>query len=211
MNPYICYHLVMGKDKTTKASGRPRQFESETALKRAMQVFWRKGYLGASLSDLTEAMGINRPSLYSAFGNKEKLFRKVLEVYFKGPSAYAHESIQKPTARAVAEHLLYGAINMLTGPNSPSTCLWVRCAMSSGDGQLQKEFALQRAEGHTLLKKRFQRAIEEGDLPPKTDTNELAHLLLTVNYGLTVQASTGATRKDLERVADAFMRNWPSS
>jgi len=201
----------MRKQKKTKSKGRPRQFDTEVALQRAMQVFWRKGYAGASLLDLTKAMGINPPSLYAAFGNKEKLFRKVLEVYFKGPSAYAHESIQKPTSRAVAEHLLYGAINMLTGPGSPSTCLWVRCAMSSGDGQLHKEFALQRAEGHTLLRKRFQRAIEEGDLPSKTDTNELAHLLLTINYGLTVQASTGATRKDLERVADAFMRKWPSN
>jgi hypothetical protein len=98
---------------------------------------------------------------------------------------------------AVVEHLLYGAINMLTGPESASTCLWVHCALSSG-GRLQKEFAAQRAAGHALLRKRFQRAIDEGDLPVEADANELAHLVLTINYGMTVQVSTGATRKDLE-------------
>ncbi len=192
------------------ASGRPREFDVEKALRRAMQVFWRKGYIGASLSDLTEAMQINRPSLYAAFGNKEELFRKVLDLYFKEPSAYAHESLQKPTARAVVEHLLYGAINMLTGPKSPSTCMWVNCALSSGSGRLRKEFAAQRNEGHELLRKRLQRAIDEGDLPITADANELAHLVLTINYGMTVQASTGATRKDLERIAKAVLKDWPS-
>jgi len=192
------------------ASGRPREFDTEKALRRAMQVFWRKGYIGASLSDLTEAMRINRPSLYAAFGNKEELFRKVLDLYFKEPSAYARESLQKPTARAVVEHLLYGAINMLTGRKSPSTCMWVNCALSSGGGRLRKEFAAQRNEGHELLRKRLQRAIDEGDLPVTADANELAHVVLTINYGMTVQASTGATRKDLERVANAVLKDWPS-
>src|SRR2546426_9663255 len=116
--------------KSAAPRGRPRSFCTEEALDRALQVFWQKGYEGTSLSDLTEAMGINRPSLYAAFGNKEELFRKVLALYFKGPSAYAHESLQRPTARAVVEHLLHGAINMLTGPKSPSTCMWVNCALS---------------------------------------------------------------------------------
>ena len=133
-----------------------------------------------------------------------------MDLYFKGPSAYAHESLQQPTARAVVEHLLYGAINMLTGPKSPSTCMWVHCALSSGGGRLQKEFAAQRAEGHELLRKRFQRAIDDGDLPIKSDAKELAHLVLTINYGMTVQASTGATKKDLERIARAVLKDWPS-
>jgi len=200
----------MARKKGTTASGRPREFDSEKALRHAMQVFWRKGYIGASLSDLTEAMGINRPSLYAAFGNKEELFRKVLALYFKGPSAYVHESLQRPTARAVVEHLLHGAINMLTGPKSPSTCMWVNCALSSGSGSLRGEFAAQRTEGHELLRRRFQRAIDEGDLPITADAQELAHLVLTINYGMTVQASTGATRKDLERIATAVLREWPS-
>jgi AcrR family transcriptional regulator len=199
----------MTRQKRATSSGRPREFDADDALQRALRVFWKKGYLGTSLSDLTEAMGINRPSLYAAFGNKEQLFRRVLALYFEGPSSYAHESLEQPTARGVVEHLLYGAINMLTGRGSPSTCLWVRCALSTGDIQLQREFAAQRAAGHALLRSRFQRAIQEGDLPADADSTELAHMILTVNYGMAVQASTGATRKDLERIAAVVLRDWP--
>jgi AcrR family transcriptional regulator len=192
-----------------KSRGRPREFDADKALDRAMRVFWRKGFLGASMTDLTRAMRIGRPSLYAAFGDKEQLFHRALERYFAGPSSYAHQSLDAPTARAVVEKLLYGAINMLTGPGAPATCMWVRCALSSGDGHMRREFAAQRAEGHALLQKRFDRAVERGDLPSRSDTNALAHLVLTVNYGLTVQATTGATRRELERVADAVLRDWP--
>ncbi|HEV3189650.1 MAG TPA: TetR/AcrR family transcriptional regulator [Polyangiaceae bacterium] len=198
---------VPRRDKKTR--GRPREFDANKALDRGMRVFWRKGFLGASLTDLTRAMRISRPSLYAAFGDKEHLFRKALERYFEGPSSYARESLEAATARAVVEKILRGAINMLTGPGSPATCMWVRCALSSGDGRLREEFAAQRAEGHALLRKRFDSAVEAGDLPAGSDTNALAHLVLTVNYGLTVQATTGATRKDLERVADAVLSDWP--
>jgi AcrR family transcriptional regulator len=196
--------------KEKKTRGRPREFDFEKTLDRAMRVFWRKGFQGTSLTDLTRATRLNRPSLYAAFGDKEQLFRKALERYFAGPSSYARESLGAPTARAVAEKLLYGAINMLTGPGSPATCMWVHCALSSGEGRLRAEFAAQRAEGHSLLRKRFDRAVEAGDLPRGSDTNALAHLVLTVNYGLTVQATTGATRRDLERVADAVLKDWPA-
>ena len=175
-----------------------------------MRVFWRQGFLGTSLTDLTRAMRISRPSLYAAFGDKEQLFHKALERYFAGPSSYAHESLGAPTARAVVEEILYGVINMLTGHGSPATCMWVHCALSSGDGRLEREFASQRAAGHAILRKRFQRAIDEGDLPVNADANELAHLVLTINYGMTVQASTGATRGDLEQIARAVLRDWPS-
>jgi AcrR family transcriptional regulator len=194
-----------------RARGRPREFDTDKALDRAMRVFWQKGFLGASVTDLTRAMRIGRPSLYAAFGDKEHLFREALERYFEGPSAYARESLGAPTARAVVEEILYGAINMLTGPSSPATCMWVRCALSSGDGALRAEFAAQRAEGHALLRKRFDDAVAAGDLPTGTNTNALAHLVLTVNYGLAVQATTGATRSDLERVADAVLRDWPQA
>src|ERR1700720_2208605 len=173
-----------------------------------MRVFWRKGFLGASLSDLPRAMRVSRPSLYAAFGDKEQLFRRALERYFEGPASYAHESLRAPTARAVVEKILYGAIDMLTGPGSPATCMWVRCALSSGDGRLRAEFAAQRTEGHVLLRQRFDSAVAARDLPSGSDTAALADLVLTVNYGLTVQATTGATRRALERVADSILRDW---
>src|SRR5712664_3335201 len=102
------------KKKTARALGRPRSFETGKALDAAMKVFWCKGYEGASLSDLTKAMDINRPSLYAAFGNKEQLFRKTLDRYAKGPAACVHEALDQPTARAVVEKMFRAAIGMVT-------------------------------------------------------------------------------------------------
>ncbi|MGH9614829.1 MAG: TetR/AcrR family transcriptional regulator [Bryobacteraceae bacterium] len=181
----------------------------DKALDRAMLVFWRKGYLGTSLFDLTDAMGINRPSLYAAFGNKESLFRKALARYFNGPSAYLVEALRKPTARAVVEYLFQGVVGLLTDPRTPMTCLWVHSALSSGDKPLRKEFAAQRTAAHANLRARFKRAIREGDLPSNADANALAHFVFAVNFGLTVSASTGATRKELLRIVEIALKAWP--
>src|SRR5882672_4327357 len=113
--------------------GRPRSFDMDRALDRALQVFWRKGYEGASLSDLTKAMGINRPSLYAAFGDKQALFRKAVDRYAKGPAAYICQALQEPTARAVAERLLHGSVDLLTNPANPRGCLMVQSALACGD------------------------------------------------------------------------------
>src|SRR5436309_10294414 len=102
--------------KSTGVRGRPCEFDKDKVLERALEVFWQEGYEGASLSDLTRAMGINRPSLYAAFGDKEALFRKVLDRYAGGPSAYVREALGEPTARAVVERLLRGAAEGLTDP-----------------------------------------------------------------------------------------------
>src|SRR6266852_3492764 len=113
--------------------GRPRAFDIDKALDRALGVFWRKGYEGTTLSDLTEAMGINRPSLYAAFGSKEGLFRKALDRYAEGPAAYVREALNEPTARAVAERLLGGAADLLTDPRHPRGCLAVQGALACGE------------------------------------------------------------------------------
>src|SRR4029077_7922776 len=205
----MSYLLIgMKREKVTSTLGRPRAFDVEKALHRAMQVFWRKGYLGTSLSDLTDAMEINRPSLYAAFGNKESLFRKALEHYAKGPSSYLTEALQEPTARAVAGRLLHGVVDLLTDPRTPTTCLWVHGALSCGDDPLRKEFAAQRAAGLAQLRTRFKRAIANGDLPRDSDADKLARYVQTVNFGLTVQASTGATQKELLRVVEIALQAW---
>src|SRR5580704_2974444 len=109
----------MKRTATTSALGRPRSFDPGKALQAAMKVFWRKGYEGASLSDLTKAMGINRPSLYAAFGDKEALFRKVLDCYETGPAAYFSVALSQPTARATVEQLLRGAVDVMTASCNP--------------------------------------------------------------------------------------------
>src|SRR3978361_1438349 len=98
---------------------RPREFDVDKALDLALQVFWRKGYEGASMADLTETMGITKPSLYSAFGNKEELFRKALDRYVDGPGGYVPVALAKPTARAGGEHLLYQSAHAPPAPTPP--------------------------------------------------------------------------------------------
>jgi AcrR family transcriptional regulator len=191
--------------------GRPRSFDTDQALDRALRVFWQKGYEGASLSDLTRAMGINRPSLYAAFGNKEALFRKALDRYAEGRASYIQEALREPTARSVAERLLHGAANLLTNPATPRGCLMVQGALSCGKAAdpIRHELALRRAGGEAAIRQRFERAIRDGDLPADTDSADLARFVATVIHGMSVQAAGGASRKELLRVVAMTLRAWP--
>ncbi len=192
-------------------AGRPRAFDTEKALDRALQVFWRKGYEGTSLPDLTKAMGINRPSLYSAFGNKEALFRKALERYKEGPASYVGKALEEETARATAERLLYGSVELLTTPGNPPGCLMVQGALSCGKeaDSIRKDLIAHRAAGESKLRKRFERAQSDGDLSKSANAADLARFMTTTIYGMAVQAAGGASREDLRRVAQAALRAWP--
>jgi AcrR family transcriptional regulator len=191
--------------------GRPREFDVDEALERAMRVFWEQGYEGASLTDLTAAMGITRTSMYAAFGNKEDLFRKALERYSAGPAAYATGALEEPTAREVATAFLHGAVNTTTGPDRPSGCLGVQGALAAApaDRAVRDLLADWRNDACIRLKDRFQRARDEGDLPPTSNPGLLARFLMTVSAGIAVQAAGGAGRDELNRVADAALQNWP--
>ena len=200
--------------KSTQVSsrlGRPRGFDADRALDRALAIFWRDGYEGASLPALTKAMGINRPSLYAAFGNKEALFRKALARYDRGPAGYTYKALKKPTAREVVEALLKGIVTLLTKPDHPGGCLMVQGALACGENanRVRQELASLRAAGVALIRRRFQRAIDEGDLPVSADASVLARFVATVTHGLAVQAASGASRKELLRVKEMFLRTWP--
>jgi AcrR family transcriptional regulator len=191
--------------------GRPRGFDADRALDRALAIFWRDGYEGASLPALTKAMGINRPSLYAAFGNKETLFRKALARYDRGPAGYTYKALKQPTARGVVEALLKGIVALLTKPQNPGGCLMVQGALACGENgkRVREELASQRAAGVVAIRRRFQRAIEEGDLSASADASGLARFVATVMHGLAVQAASGASRKELVRVKDMVLRMWP--
>lgn len=191
--------------------GRPRTFDADQALDRALDVFWRKGYEGTTLPDLTEAMGINRPSLYAAFGNKEQLFRKALERYVEGPACYVKESLAQPSARKVVESLLRGGIEMLTNPKYPGGCFAVQSALACGDeaSGLRDELSTRRKTLELALRRRFQEAVKARDLPAKTDAVALAGFVSALLHGMAVQAAGGAKRKDLKRVAELALEAWP--
>jgi AcrR family transcriptional regulator len=195
-----------------KPPGRPREFDPDEALDAALRVFWEKGYDGASLSDLTEAMGITRPSLYAAFGDKEALFRKVLDRYVTGPSAYLNDALNEFTARGAVERWLFGAVDLLTAPENPPGCLIVQGALVSADESknIRQELYVRRQAGEIVMRKRLTRGVEEGDLPVDTDCAALARYFVTVMRGLGVSAVSGIKRKELLGIARTALQVWPS-
>lgn len=194
------------------AMGRPRAFCVDEALNRALEVFWRKGYEGASLSDLTDAMGINKPSMYAAFGNKEDLFRKALERYTKEKVAYLREAVDASTAYGMAERMLIGAAEMLTNPAHPVGCLTVKGAMTCGDQapSVKQELDHIRVKFETSMRERLERAKDAGDLPADADPAHLCRFLSTIIQGMSVQAANGASRNDLLMVAQTALKAWPT-
>ena len=189
--------------------GRPRAFDPDMALDRAMHVFWAKGYEGASLSNLTRAMRINRPSLYAAFGNKEQLFEKILDRYMNGPVAWFGKALALPKARNVVEQIFLATARMAEDPRAPAGCLLVQGALASGNASARNEVAARRATAEVALRRRLQQAKREGDLPKNADPAELAHYVMTVVRGMAVQAAGGATCDQLHRVAQIALRAWP--
>jgi AcrR family transcriptional regulator len=176
------------------ALGRPREFDTDTALDLALHVFWRKGYEGASMADLTEAMGITKPSLYAAFGNKEDLFRKALDRYVDGPGGYFRTGLEKATAREAVEHILYESVEAVTDPRNPG-CLAVQGALCCGDAAetIKQELMARRSKNEDDLRLRFTRALAEGDLPADADAGDLARYVSAILQGMAVQAAHRAS------------------
>ncbi|MGX0961691.1 AcrR family transcriptional regulator [Bradyrhizobium japonicum] len=183
--------------------GRPREFDAETALDQAMEVFWRHGYEGATIAQLTEAMGINPPSLYACFGNKEGLLKAALDRYTKLRGVWMNEVVAAPTARDVAERMLMGIADKQTDPANPPGCLLVQGGIACGTGSenVPFELAARRAQNEDQLRDRFVRAKAEGDLKPSSDPAALARYVSAVSVGMGVMASSGSDREALRQVA----------
>jgi AcrR family transcriptional regulator len=191
--------------------GRPREFCVDAALAAALGVFWSKGYEGASMSDLTAAMGITKPSLYAAFGNKEALFHKALDLYEAEKMAYTRVALEQPTARAVAEYFMRGAVDAQTSSCGPKGCMGVIGSMTCGAeaDSIKADIITRRASSQAALVDRFERAKREGDLPEQVEVQSLTAYLYAILQGMAVQASSGATRADLERVVETSLMMWP--
>ena len=193
------------------AIGRPRTFCTDQALDRAMQVFWRKGYEGATIADLTQAIGINPPSLYAAFGSKEELFRKALSRYADKRDEVLREALSKATAREGIKSLLRTTADFLTEKGNPACCLLVQGVSAVGDHAecIRDEMNRKRAEGEKAIRRRLKRAKAEGELPQAADPSTLARYFATITEGMAVQAAAGASRAELRKVAETAMKIWP--
>src|SRR6202163_2766331 len=193
-------------------SGRLRQFDVDEALDGALEGFWARGYEGATLPELTRAMGVSRASLYAAFGNKEQLFRKALDRYQTGPMSFLTEPLRKPTARAVVEAIFSGLVRMQRDRDEPRGCLVVSGALACGEQAetVRRELARLRQAIVTALRDRFERAVQDGDLPAGTECATLARDTATVLNGLAVQSARGGTEKELRLVSALAMHAWPS-
>lgn len=176
-----------------------------------MHVFWRKGYEGASLNDLTAAMAIQPASLYKAFGNKRALFEKALARYLAGPVAFVHDALNEPTAIAVANRILRRTAEFLTEGRSRRGCMTIQAALAGGvEGEpIRKKLISLRVKEQDALRQRFERAKSEGDIPSSANTADLARFITAIYQGMTVQAINGASREELLRLSETALRVWP--
>ncbi len=192
--------------------GRQREFDVEQALDAALGVFWRKGYEGTSYTDLTQATGVERPGLYSAFGNKETLFRKALARYYEHHLAFFTAALSQPTSRDVARHILRGAAELTTRYPEHTGCLGIHGVLAgSDDAEAVRQTLIDaRAEGERALRNRLEQAKAEGDLPETANCGVLAAFVMAMTHGMAVQAKAGYSREMLEAVADQALSTWPS-
>lgn len=198
-------------EKVNKLRGRPRVFDMDEALDKALGIFWKRGYEGASIAELTETLGINKPSLYAAFGNKEELFNKTLSRYVAGPVAFIHEAINQPSAYEVAQSFLTKAVEFFTDTKHPKGCLIVQAALSvSADSLLVQDLLTKyRYSYEKQLAKRFEKAKEEGDLPIDANAETLAKFLSTLHQGMSVQVTSGASKEELMQIVEFALKGWP--
>ena len=216
-NSYILFNLSFQKcvksfmNSSTAAEvkmGRPRGFDEDAALEAAMQAFWEKSYEGATMADLTKAMGINRSSMYAAFGDKESLFHRVMERYREGRMSYIRQALAQPSLREVVAGLIHGTAEFLSSPGNPRGCLLIQGALACGTDAEPVKLAMidWRKSGEEAMKKRLQQAQSKGELPREIQPADFARYLSSAMAGLGVQAANGATRAELRRVAAIALR-----
>jgi len=196
------------------SAGRRRMFDQEQALEAAMRVFWHKGYVGTSLSDLTAAIGINKPSLYAAFGNKEQLFASALARYGSRYGLPHAERLLEPADTRLRDRLrnyLSSVAHMLTDPSLPGGCLIAQSSYEAGGGNLPEEatrtLAGLRQESRRLLAEVFEQEQAAENIRSKKDPDRMASYVMTVMMGMAAMARGGADLAELEGVIELAMES----
>jgi AcrR family transcriptional regulator len=191
--------------------GRPRSFDRDAALARAMEVFWAKGYEGASMTDLTEAMGIGSPSLYAAFASKKELFRQAIALYGETEGAEIWDAVESAsTACQAIEGFLMQTARAFTRPRKPAGCLVVLSALHATESCATVRCELIRMRAKTVddLAGILKKGIAAGEIAPGVDVRSVAAYYVTVQQGMSIQARDGASRKMLEAIARAALAAW---
>lgn len=194
------------------AMGRPRGFDADAMLDKVVNVFWQHGYEGTSMATLMAATGLNKPSLYAAFGSKEELFLAALERYWQRQGELTRKHLDAPDARTGVERMLLALVDIQTQPGLPHGCLAVHGGLvgSAASAAIRDELRARQAALQTMVQSRLTRAQAEGELPASVDVADLARYLTIVGQGAAVQAAGGATREELRRVVLVAMRAWPT-
>lgn len=204
-------NLAVAEDTLKKKRGRPKCFDEQEVLQKAMLLFWEHGYEATSISDLTQALEITAPSLYSAFGDKEGLFYKSIDYYL------AHEAcpietifLEAKTAKIAFELYLYDNVKRLVQPNKPAGCMLVVAAMNCSDAtqDVQQNLLDKRIKTKEKLLERLKQGVEQGDLPSNAPLQDMTDFYATVIQGLTIQARDGASTDQLHKVVEHAMKAW---
>jgi AcrR family transcriptional regulator len=195
-----------------RGPGRPRGFNRETALRAAMLLFWRQGFDGTSYTDLTRATGMSKPTIYATFGDKVELFRKAMIFYVEQATTVCQEALEQPTAREAVEACLRLARGLNDKTDEPMVCFLVQGALTgSADTQeLRAEMGALQRQATQLLQKRLEQGKRKGELPSTANTKVMAEYFTSIVTGLSVQASNGASTRDLHQVIEMAMTSWPS-
>lgn len=194
--------------------GRPRALDRDEALETALRLFWRHGYEGTSIADLTAAMGVTPPSLYTVFGSKEQLYREALDRYGATYGSFAQRALaEEPSARCAVERILRGAIEVYAGGPAPAGCMLASGAVACAPehASVAADVTRRRLATIAAIKARFDRAASEGELAPSTDTQALASYYAAVVQGLSIQARDGVSRKALDALVNVALSAWPGS
>ncbi|MGW0420010.1 TetR/AcrR family transcriptional regulator [Streptomyces sp. NPDC003015] len=196
--------------RTSRPRGRPRSFDRETALEKAILAFWEHGYEATSVSDLTRVMDIGAPSLYAAFGDKRSLFDEVVREYGERYGSFGDRALaEEPTARAAVERTLREAAAEYTAPGRPHGCLVIHAATNCSTPEVEESLRARRNANIAALESRIRAGIAAGELPAGTDARALARHAGAVVQGMSQQARDGASREELEAVAEIAMAIWP--
>ncbi|MBY3207440.1 TetR/AcrR family transcriptional regulator [Rhizobium laguerreae] len=191
------------KNPTARRRGRPPAFDRETVLSAARETFWAHGYEGASIADLTAAMGITPQSLYAAFNSKADLYRAALEQY-RGLGSDTFSALGEPIDTVSAfERIMRGSAAIFSAPEHPKGCMISTAVLNcaSENEVIADHVAAMRRRSLDAFAARIERGIREGDMKPETNPRALARFLGAIIQGMSVQARDGASLEELLDIA----------